>query len=90
MERPPFDDFEIIGEGDTREGEALTESLRSQIRNVAVLTEYHAHEMVTATERTPWNSLKFGHSGEVNSKEGRARVEGMLVAPFNCSEVVAL
>ena len=55
-----------------------------------MLTEYHTHEMVTATERKLRNALKFGTSGEVDSKEGRADAEGLLVAPPNCSEVMAL
>ena len=41
-----------------------------------MLTEYHTHEMATFTERHPSNALKFGTTGEVNSKEGRALVEG--------------
>ena len=53
----------------------------SQIRNVAVLTEYCTHEMAKATESCPWNALKFGTSREVNSKEGRAHAEGFMFAP---------
>jgi len=83
-----FDDFELIGESDTREGVASTECPLSLIRNVAVFTEYHAGEMATATERKLRNALKFGHSGEVNSMEGGAHAEGSIVAPSNCSEVV--
>ena len=54
-----------------------------------MLTEYHAHEMATATERTIRNALKFGTTGEVDSKEGRAQAEGMLLVPSNCSDVGA-
>ena len=52
-----------------------------------MLTEYHTHEMGTSTERHLRNALKFGTSGEVNSKEGRAHAEGLLVTPPNCIEV---
>ena len=54
-----------------------------------MFNEYHAHEIVTATERNPRNALKFGTSGEVYSKEGRAQTEGLILlqfAPPNCSE----
>ena len=54
---------------------------------MAVLTEYHTQESVTESERHLRNALKFGQSGEVNSKEGRAPAEGLLLAPPNCSEV---
>jgi len=54
---------------------------------VAVLTEYHTQESVTESERHLRNALKFGQSGEVNSKEGRATAEGLLIAPPNYSEV---
>ena len=57
-----FDDFELIGESDTREGIASLECDFSSIRNVDVLTEYHTHEMATASERKRWNALKFGTS----------------------------
>jgi len=44
--------------------------------------------METASERLIWNALKFGTTREVNSKEGVATVEGMLLlAPPNSSEV---
>ena len=43
--------------------------------------------MDTVTERKRWNALKFGTTGEVNSKEGGAPAEGLLLAPPNCSEV---
>ena len=46
--------------------------------------------MVTFSERTIRNALKFGTTGEVYSKEGLAHAEGFLFAPPNCSEVVAL
>ena len=82
-----FDDFELIGESDTREGGATAEYCLSQIRNVNVFTEYRAHKMVTAKERSLRNALKFGTSREVNSKEGRAHAEGVELAPPNCSEV---
>ena len=52
-----------------------------------MLTEYHTHEMATASERSIRNALKFGQSGEVDSKEGRAQAEGLEFAPPNCSEV---
>ena len=54
-----------------------------------MLTEYHAHEMTTASERTLRNALKFGQSGEVNSQEGSAQTEGLLLPPSNCREVGA-
>jgi len=53
-----------------------------------VLTKYHAHEIVTITERHLRNGLKFGTAGEVDSKEGVAPVEGLELAPTNISEVV--
>jgi len=34
-----------------------------------VLTEYHAHEMATVSERKLWNALKFRATGEVDLKE---------------------
>ena len=43
--------------------------------------------MVTVSERKLWNALKFGQSGEVDSKEGGASAEGLLIVPPNCSEV---
>jgi len=52
-----------------------------------MLTEYHPHKMATATERKLWNALKFGTSGEVNSKEGMAQAEGFLLPPPNGSEI---
>ena len=52
-----------------------------------MFTEYHAHEMVTHSERILRNALKFGQSGEVNSKEGVAPAEGLVVVPPNCNEV---
>ena len=52
-----------------------------------MLTEYHTHEMVTATERSLWNALKFETTREVDSKEGATPAEGFLVPPPNCSEV---
>ena len=45
--------------------------------------------MVTAGERTPWNDLKFGTAGEVNSKEGVAHAEGLRAARPNCSYIEA-
>ena len=53
-----------------------------------MLTEYYSHETATASERKLWNALKFGTTGEVNSKEGRAHGEGLLLPPPNCREVV--
>jgi len=89
-ERPIFDDFELIGESDTREGVASTECSRFLIRYVAVLTECHTHEMLTVTERLPWNALKCGTAGEVDSKKGRATVELLVVIPSNRSDVGSL
>ena len=43
--------------------------------------------MVTASKRIIRNSLKFGTTGEVDSKEGGAIAEGLLVAPRKQSEV---
>ena len=43
--------------------------------------------MVTHKERKLRNALKFGTSREVDSKEGVAPAEGLMVAPPNCSEV---
>ena len=45
--------------------------------------------MVTLTERIIRNALKFGTSGEVNSKEGAAHAEGLELAPPKCIEVGA-
>jgi len=69
-----FDDFELIGESDTREGRALLECVLSYIRSVAVLTEYHTHKMETANERTlrkgSWSlfrrAMRLGHLKEIS------------------------
>jgi len=53
-----------------------------------VFAEYYHHEMAAGSERKLWNALKFGQSGEVNSKEGLAIVEGLELTPPNCSEAV--
>ena len=45
------------------------------------------HEVETATECRPWNALKFGTAGEVDSKERVAHAEGLFVALSNISEV---
>jgi len=45
--------------------------------------------MATATERLLRNALKFGQSGEVDSQEGKANVEGLELAPPDYSEVGA-
>ena len=45
--------------------------------------------MGTATERMLRNALKFGTTGEVDSKEGVAPVERLKLAPPNRSEVVS-
>jgi len=45
--------------------------------------------MGTATERMLRNALKFGTTGEVDSKEGVAPVERLKLAPPNRSEVWA-
>ena len=50
-------------------------------------TEYQAHEMVTVNERHLRNALKFGTTGEVDSKEGEAPAERLIIAQPNCSEV---
>ncbi len=42
--------------------------------------------MATVIERLLWNA-QFGQSGEVNSKEGVAFVEGLPAVPPNYSEV---
>jgi len=42
--------------------------------------------MVTGSERSHWNALKIGTSGEVNSKEGRAVGERLLDAPTKGNE----
>ena len=44
--------------------------------------------MATISERSLRNALKFGQSGEVNSKEGEATAEGLELTPPNCSEDV--
>ena len=44
---------------------------------------------LSATERKLRNALKFGTTREVYSKEGEAIPEGLLLAPPNCSEVLA-
>ena len=45
--------------------------------------------MVTAMESKLFNALKFGTAGEVDTKEGRALAEGLLLPPPNGSEVGA-
>ena len=55
-----------------------------------MLAEYNTHEMATFIERKLWNALKFGTTGEANSKEGAAIAEGFPAVPPNCSEVGAL
>ena len=48
------------------------------------------HETVTVTKRHLRNALKFGQTGEVNSKEGEALAQGLLaVRPGYDSEVGA-
>ena len=54
-----------------------------------MFTEYHTHEIATLSERTTWNALKFGQSGEINLQEGWAHAEGLVAVPPNCSEVGA-
>jgi len=54
-----------------------------------VFTEYYTREIGTASESTLWNALKFGTTREVDSKQGRAQAEGLLIAPLNGSEVMA-
>ena len=51
-----------------------------------MLTEYHAHEIATHSERHLRNALKFGATREVDSKEGVAPDEGLEIAPTNCSD----
>ena len=53
-----------------------------------MFTEYQAHEMLTISERTFPNTLKFGTSGEVNSQEGINLLQRIHPSPPNCSEVV--
>ena len=84
-----FDDIEPIGESDTCEGGAASECLLSYIRNVAVFTEHHAHKIATISERSMWNALKFGTTGEVDSKERLAQAEGLIDVPPNCSDIWA-
>ena len=43
--------------------------------------------MLTALERKPWNALKFGTTGEVDSQEGVSFAEGLGVLQPNSSEV---
>ena len=50
-ERSRTDVFEFIGESDALEGGAVLECPPSKIRNVAMFTEYHTHEMGTVRER---------------------------------------
>jgi len=88
-ERTLFDDFELTRKSDTREGDAISECALSYIRNVAVFTEYHTHEIATLSERHLRNALKFGTSSEVDSQEGVTTAEGLEFAPPNCSEVGA-
>ena len=46
--------------------------------------------MGTERERIPRNDFNFGTAGEVDSKEGRAHDEGLLLAkPNYCSEAEA-
>ena len=54
-----------------------------------MLAEYHPYEMVIFINRELRNALKFGTSGEVNSKKGEAPAEGLMLPPPNCSEVGA-
>ena len=81
-----FDDFELFGESDIHEGEAILECCLSYFRNVAVLTEYCTHEMGTGSEHKLRNALKIRTSTEVNSKEEGAHAEGLLSTPTNYSE----
>ena len=52
-----------------------------------MLAEYHIHEMARLSERSLRNALKFGTTVEVNSQEGRAHEEGLMVVPTNRSEI---
>ena len=52
-----------------------------------MFTEYHTHEMATATERSLRNALKFGTTREVDLKEGVAQAKGWELASPNSSEV---
>jgi len=45
--------------------------------------------MATFTERPLWNALKFGTTREVDSKEGLAPAEGLIVDIPNYNEVGA-
>ena len=52
-----------------------------------MLTEYHNHEMATASECKLRNALKFGTAGEVDSQEGHAPAEGLLaLQPNSCED----
>ena len=42
--------------------------------------------MATLTERKLWNALKFGTTREVNSQEGGAPAEGLMLPTSNCSD----
>jgi len=89
LEYTAADSLEVFVEDDELEGGAFVERPLAKNRNIAVLTEYHTREMVTAIERKLWNALKFGTTGEVDSKEGGAPAEGLLVVPPNYSKVGA-
>ena len=52
-----------------------------------MLTEYHTHEMLAATERMLRDALKFGTAGEVDTKKGGAHAEGLLALQSAFSEV---
>jgi len=54
-----------------------------------VVTEYRPLEMATVSERSHRNALEFRTTREVNSQEGRAHAEGLLIPPPNRSELGA-
>ena len=54
-----------------------------------MFTEYHAHEMLTASERKLRNALKFGTAGKVNSQERLKIRQGSSSNHHNSSEVAA-
>ena len=45
--------------------------------------------MVTLSKSKIWNALKFGTAREVNSKEGEATAEGLMLPSRNYSEIGA-
>jgi len=54
-----------------------------------VFTEFHTHQIRTISECKLLNPLKFWTTGEIDTKEGVAIIEGLehLIVPLNSSEV---